>query len=581
MLQTLKRIMGWCKDYKKRLYIGCVYSFFNAIFTALPIITASYGLALILEDVNGERAFDTKWALYMLLFIILAIIGRVFTAYRKAVLQESIGNERAAEQRIHVGDILKRVSLGFFSKTTTGDLMAAITTDLSFVELNATKMVDMVLNGYISAAAMILCLVFYNGWIALICIAGVLVSALFLKFLVKKNCANAPVFQKSQNELVGTTIEYIRGIPVVKAFKQEGASIEGIRNAYRDNKDIYIKLEKDYIPFNCLHLFALKLASVGIVLAASYFVLKGSMELPAMLMLSIFSFAIFGHVEAVSGAEHMLNIMDSTLDKLGEIENAKFIDTDGRDVRLDHFDICFQDVSFAYEQKPVLQNISFTIPENTTTAIVGPSGSGKTTICNLIARFYDVNEGLVSVGGVNVKEMTCDSLLRNISMVFQNVYLFNDTILNNVKFGKPDATMDEVVDACKKACCHDFIMELEQGYDTLVGEAGATLSGGEKQRISVARAMLKNASIIILDEATASVDPENEHLIQQAISSLVHGKTMIIIAHRLATIENADQILVVDSGRVVQKGTHTELSEQDGIYRSFISIREQAEGWSV
>ena len=238
-------------------------------------------------------------------------------------------------------------------------------------------------------------------------------------------------------------------------------------------------------------------------------------------------------------------------------------------------------MSFAYDEKPVLKNVSFQIPQGSTTAIVGPSGSGKTTICNLIARFYDVNAGTVSVGAVDVRKMTCDSLLSNISMVFQKVYLFHDTVENNIRFGNPAATHEEIVEAAKKARCHDFIEQLPDGYNTVIGEGGSTLSGGEKQRISIARAILKNASIVILDEATASIDPENEHLIQQAISELTVGKTVIVIAHRLATIEHADQILVVDAGQIVQQGTHTELIQQNGLYRRFIDIREQAEGWSI
>ena len=229
----------------------------------------------------------------------------------------------------------------------------------------------------------------------------------------------------------------------------------------------------------------------------------------------------------------------------------------------------------------MLKDVSFTIPEKTSTAIVGPSGSGKTTICNLIARFYDVQVGSIRVGGHDVREFTCDSLLKNISMVFQNVYLFHDTIRNNICFGRPDATEEEVIAAVKAARCHDFIVSLPRGYDTVVGEGGGTLSGGEKQRISIARAMLKDAPIVILDEATASIDPENEHLIQEAISELTNGKTIITIAHRLATIENADQILVIDGGTAAQKGTHKELLEQEGTYREFVRIREQAEGWQI
>lgn len=298
-------------------------------------------------------------------------------------------------------------------------------------------------------------------------------------------------------------------------------------------------------------------------------------------MLDMFSFMIFGSVEAMNNAAHVLEVIDATLDKLDGIEHADMIDKDGKAISLQNADIAFRDVTFSYDTVPVLRNISFSIPQGSTTAIIGPSGSGKTTICNLIAHFYDVDSGEVTVGGENVRNMTCDSLLRNISMVFQKVYLFHDTVENNIRFGNPNATQEEIIEAAKKAQCHDFITALPDGYETVIGEGGSTMSGGEKQRISIARAILKNANIVILDEATASIDPENEHLIQQAISELTIGKTVIVIAHRLATIEHADQILVIDKGQVVQKGTHRQLIQQDGLYRRFITIREQAEGWCM
>ncbi len=573
--------MQWSGDRRKRLYIGFVYSFFHAMFIAMPIMGAAYGLNLIIADMKGEFTLTTDWVFYMLGFMVIMVLGRFLFAYLRATAQESIGYEATAEQRIAIGDILKRVPLGFFSEKNTGEIASAVTTDVSFLETRGMKMIDVVVNGYISALTMVLSLLFFNVQIGLIAAAGILLSALFLKLLGKKSNENAPARQKAQDVMITATLEYLRGMAVVKAFKQEGISKEGISQAYKMSKDINIKIEKDYVPYNCLHQFALKAAAVGIVLISTLLAANGEMDVPTMLMMTIFSFVIFGHVEQLNNATHVLKIIDATLDKLEGIENAEFIDKDGRDRKLAKYDIRFNDVTFAYERRDVLKNVSFAIPENTTTAIVGPSGSGKSTICSLIARFYDVNQGSVAIGEVNVKEMTCDSILKNISMVFQKVYLFHDTVLNNIRFGKPDAGLEEVMEAAKKARCHDFIMSLPQGYETVIGDGGSTLSGGEKQRISIARAMLKNAPIVILDEATASVDPENEQAIQQAISALVHGKTMIIVAHRLATIQNADQILVVDEGRIAQRGTHEVLIKQEGVYQKFMRIRETAEGWSI
>ena len=314
---------------------------------------------------------------------------------------------------------------------------------------------------------------------------------------------------------------------------------------------------------------------------ALYRLPEGQMSISVFLMFVLFSFVLFGSVENINDAAHTLGVIDSAMNKLEALENVNYIDQDGTDIKPATYDIEFRDVSFGYDSRIVLHDLNFKIPQNSTTAIVGPSGSGKSTLCNLIARFYDVNIGTITVGGTDIRRFTCDSLLKNISMVFQNVYLFRDTIKNNIKFGSPDATDEQIIAAAKAARCHDFIMALPDGYDTVIGEGGSSLSGGEKQRISIARAMLKDAPIVILDEATASIDPENEHLIQEAISALTHGKTIITIAHRLATIENADQILVIDGGTVAQRGTHKELLQQEGTYKKFIQIREQAEGWRI
>ena len=581
MLRIVNRLIQWTGNYKRRIYIGFIYAFIHSIFTALPVTQRSTVLSAVLDDRDGVRTLEGQDIWIMLGAMILAVLGRYLFSYLRAVTQESVGYEATADERIRLGDILKRVSLGFFSENNLGELSAAATTDLSFLEMYAMNMVNTVVNGYITVIVLILFLVFYSPLAGGIALIGVLLSALFLHLLEARSRQNAPVHQKAQDNMVESTIEYLRGMQVVKAFKQEGVSLAGIRKAYSASKIINIKIEMEYMPFNCLHLFSLKAASIAIAAVAALLTCNGSMELSTMLMMDMFSFMIFGSVETMNNAAHVLEVIDATLDKLDGMKHADIIDKDGKDIPLHNTNIEFRDVTFSYNKTPVLQNISFSIPQGSTTAVVGPSGSGKTTICNLIARFYDVDNGEITVGGENVRNLTCDSLLGNISMVFQKVYLFHDTIENNIRFGNPGATQAEVIEAAKKARCHDFIMALPDGYRTVIGEGGSTLSGGEKQRISIARAILKNAGIVILDEATASIDPENEHLIQQALSELTIGKTVIVIAHRLATIEHADQILVIDKGQIVQKGTHQELVGQEGLYRRFITIRERAEGWSI
>ena len=581
MFCTLKRIIDWCGEFKGKLYIGFVFSFFSHLFAAMPVMAAAYTVGLFIDSQKQGTAFDKRWAGFSFLTIAGLVILRFFFDYMRSRFQEAISYELVAKDRLAIGDALKRVSLGYFQKNSTGNILNSITTGLNTLETMGIRMIDNFIGGYLNFLVIFLCLLMFSPMTALIALAGAAGSFLFLLLVSRHSVRNAPVEARAGQNLSAAVLEYARGLPTVKTFGQGGASQQSMKEAARENRDIRLKIEYGFTPANCGHLLALKVASVLLAGTACALCLAGDMEMPVMLMFVFFSFGIFGSLEPVSDSAHELGVINTAMDQIDALKESNYIDHDGKEVTLGSFGIEFRHVDFGYDSRTVLKDVSFIIPEKTSTAIVGPSGSGKTTICNLIARFYDVQKGSVLVGGHDVREFTCDSLLKNISMVFQNVYLFNDTIMNNIRFGRPDATDEEVYAAAKAARCHGFIQFLPDGYGTIVGEGGGTLSGGEKQRISIARAMLKNAPIIILDEATASVDPENEHLIQEAISELTHGKTIITIAHRLATIENADQILVIDSGTVAQRGTHKQLLGQKGTYREFIRIREEAEGWQI
>lgn len=581
MFKTVKRIIDWCGEFKGKLYAGFVMTFFSHIFTAMPLALAAYTVGMLIEANKGGAPFDTSWIWKSILIQVVLVFFRFLFDYFRARLQEPIGYQLTARDRLAVGDALKRVTLGYFQQVSTGNILSSITTGLSTLEGMGIRMIDNFVGGYLNFLVIFVTLLIFSPATALIALAAAALSLAFMLMISHYSRINSPVEAQANKDMTGAVIEYARGLAVVKSFGKGGASIDAVTKAIGDSKRIHLKVEWGYVPGNALHLLALKCGSVGLAMASALMCLAGQMELPVMLMFVFFSFSIFASLEPISDSAHTLGVIDDAMDQLDALKSENLIDADGKDIRLTHYDIVFDGVDFGYDSRQVLKNVSFRIPEGTSTAIVGPSGSGKTTICSLLARFYDPQRGSISVGGHDLREFTCDSLLSNISMVFQNVYLFNDTVRANLCFGKPDATEEEMIAAAKKARCHDFIMALPNGYDTVVGEGGGTLSGGEKQRISIARAILKNAPIIILDEATASIDPENEHLIQSAISELTRGKTIITIAHRLATVQNADQILVVEDGTIAEAGTHAELVAKDGLYRRFTEIREKAEGWRI
>lgn len=585
MFGTVKRIINWCGTFKKNLYIGFVFSFFSGWFAAMPVIWAAYIIGKIVEKSSSNETISTAWVGRSIGILLVFIFLRFLFDYLRARFQEAISYELIARDRLAVGDAMKRVSLGYFQNMNTSTILNSITTGLHTLEGMGIRMIDNFVGGYLNFVCILLWLTYINWRAGAISVAGAAVSFVFLLVISRYSTKNAPVLAEANKDLTGATLEYARGLAVVKSFGRAGASMDAMRKACRDSRDINLKIEWGYIPFNALHLLALKTASVCIAISAFYLGASGQIGFTEVILMVLLSFHVFGSLEPISDSAHVLAIIDDAFDHLDALTGESFIDSDGKDIDIHSYDIEFDHVDFSYgegaDRRQVLHDVSFKIPQNTVTAIVGPSGSGKSTICNLIARFYDADDGSVKVGGHDVKEFTCDSLLSNMSMVFQNVYLFNDTIRNNICFGKPDATDDEMIAAAKKACCHDFIMALPDGYDTVIDEGGGSLSGGEKQRISIARAILKDAPIIILDEATASVDPENEHLIQAAISELTNGKTIVTIAHRLATIEQADQILVVDDGQIVQSGTHSELANVPGRYKDFVDIRRRSEGWKI
>ncbi|HEI7353755.1 TPA: ABC transporter ATP-binding protein [Staphylococcus aureus] len=577
MFRITFKILNWVSPYKTRMVLGFIMSFLNAIFIALPIFLASQ----IFNNVVSHKSIYGKDIFNVVIIMIILVLGRFITAYLKSKNQESIAYEMSANERLNIGNKLKNVPLGYFNMHHSNELTTIVTTDLTFLENFAMKMVDIVINGYILISVLILSLLVVSWQVALLACIGVLLSFLAIQLLENKSKKNAPTYHYAQNQLIEKVVEVIRGIQVIKSFSKENASLRSFNRAVNESKRVNTKIEMQYIPFNLLHLLSLKVTSILIVLVACLLLIHNSIDLPTFIMISIFSFVIFDSVENINSAAHVLEIIDMTLEDIEKIKSAPELDKQGKDLTIENDDIAFENVNFSYDDKQVIKNVSFDVAANTSTAIVGPSGSGKSTLCHLLLRFYDVNDGFIRIGGIDIKDLKLSTLMSQISAVFQKVYLFNDTIENNILFGNPDATKEEVIRAAKQACCHDFIMKLPDGYKTVLHEKGNNLSGGERQRISIARAILKDAPIIILDEATASIDPENEHLIQHAIDELSKGKTVIIIAHKLETIKNADQIIVLCDGEIIQRGSHDELIQKPGMYQDFITIKSKSAGWKL
>ena len=578
MLKIIRRVLRLSGNLSKRIWGSFICGFLESMFGLLPI--AAVFLVLI-ELQNGQPITGQTWGIVIGL-IAGGLILRMIFKYLVYRLQSTAGFEFVARERIALGDRLRNVPMGFFHDNSVGDITATVTTDLNFLENYSMHILDKVTTGVLSMIVMAACILAFDWRIGLIFVAGILLSFPIYSHMQKKGKALSAKRQKIQSEAVAATLEYVQGISVVKSYNMCDKNLSDIEDAYEKNADASYGVERVFTPLNMTYSMVFRISACMIMLCAGILAVGGDLSFANLAVILIASFTIFNPIEVMGQMTTMIRTMDVALDRVERIKQAKKIDENGRDIPLDSFDIGFEHVSFAYENgNPILKDVSFSIPQGSMTAIVGPSGGGKTTITRLIARFWDVQEGSITVGGHDVKEFTCDSLLKNMSMVFQNVYLFHDTIENNIKFGCPDATHEQVVEAAKKACCHDFISALPQGYDTVIGEGGSTLSGGEKQRISIARAMLKDAPIILLDEATASVDPENEVHLQQAISALVKNKTLIVIAHRLSTIRDADQILVVDNGKIVEKGVHAELIQQKGIYQKFWNIRQKARNWKL
>ena len=577
MLNILKKFFDFCtaedrRKFYQSIYLGIIKSFIIAL--RIPAI----GL-VVMGLIEKNLSMQTFWL--ALGIMLVSTVLNVWITLKITMLQTEAGYHTCAQKRIEIAEHMRYLPMGYFNQNSLGKITSVTTNTLEGLSDVATRVVMMTVQGFLTTGLITILVFLYDWRIGLVLLAGLVLFLLpntLMRWQVGKVSDDK---YQADMDLVAVVLEYCQGIAEVKNYNLVNRSAKKLSKAIEGKSQLDTKMTLVTSPYIALQGMVTKLTGLFMGLFSIYFYLNGSMELLVTIMMIVSGFMIYENLDGVGSFSSLLRIVDLSVDMVNQVLAIQPMDISGQDIEPKSSRIDLRDVSFSYGNKKIIDRVSLTIPEKTTTALVGPSGSGKTTLCNLIARFWDVDQGSISLDGHDVREYSYDSLIRNFSFVFQSVYLFEDTIANNIRFGKPEASQEEVIEAAKKAACHDFILSLPDGYDTKIGEGGASLSGGERQRISIARAIIKDAPIIILDEATANVDPENEEALMQAIQALTRDKTIIMIAHRLKTVEHADQILVLDQGRIVEQGKHQDLLAKQGIYSKFIQERKTAASWRI
>ncbi len=571
--------LGQTKKYL-RLLLWCLFDSFVVSIPYAVMVLAVYVLLFPIASPDQQLPIDRIW-------ILVGILALQFVSYlfvrKKSYLDFCIGFAGTTKtSRIEMGEHLKKLSMGFFSNRDAGDLSTVLLRDYSEIENFAQQILPQVATILIRFTLAIIVLSAFDVKMMLAVFIVIPLALPFALISMKRMEKEGALLQRSQQEAASGILEYVGGIRTLKAFHMAGEQFETLKDTLNKQREASINIEtKAAAPVSMLGRFVLNCGIGFVMLAGSYLMFNGKLQVFYYIAFLLLTLTIYDPVLSLFTFIADLTRTTRSGKRIRALFEEKPLKEPENNRKPAGMDIAFKDVSFGYGDKEVLRHINISFPEKSVTALVGPSGSGKSTITRLIARFWDADSGEVSFGGIPVKEMNSGELLENISMVFQDVYLFRDTIEANIRMGRSDATHEDVVEAAKKAACHDFIMSLPDGYDTMVGEGGSTLSGGEKQRISIARALLKDAPMILLDEATSSLDPENEVLIQQAISALVENKTVIVIAHRLQSVCNADQIVVLKDGEVYEAGDHEGLLKMNGLYAKLWKEQNSAGNWRI
>lgn len=580
MRELLKKLYSIAGKESQKLSRMIVFEIVKSIFEGISLGAILFLLLKIFEKLFEQKEVVMNDVYIVFGIAVLSVAGKIVFGYladrNKYIATYNLG----AENRLYIGDKLKQVNMGYFNSNRLGHISGGLTSVIGELETVGVNIIEMMFVGIIQTVIMACFMLpfdFITGVIILITLMiGLFVNAVFQNKadqLTKK-------LQKLKVELNANALEFVKGIGVIKSFGKNKEMLGDLENSISDNKKGYFNVEKVIVPVNLIFLLVFKLGMCAIILSSIVRYSNGELEPYKTVMLIVSSFIVFAGFEMAGSMQNLRGIAVQNLDAITKLRDIKTI-SEGQKVTIENSDIYLKNIDFSYDDKKLFQGVSAFIPSGKTTALIGASGSGKSTICNLIARFWDVDSGEIIIDGTNVKDYRYDNLLSNFSFVFQDVYLFDDTVKNNIAFGNPDATDDEIVEVAKHARCHDFIMALPDGYETILQEGGSNLSGGERQRISIARAMLKPSKIVILDEATSSVDPENEQELVAALNDLLKDKTVIVIAHKLETIKSSDQIIVMDKGSIENVGTHDELMKSSSIYKKFIEQREKAIQWKL
>ena len=570
MLNDIKTLSGKeFKRLKKPVFLLVIDSLFYMMnymmfyFTIVDLITETFTLKKII--------------IYTVIMIAANTVRYLFNRVGYTGIQ-SQGARIIQDLRLRMGDHLRNLNLGYFNKHNIGNVINIITNDLQDFEHVLTHSTSELIKLGILSVYLLLVTFAISPILGILQILIAAAGAIFIVLGMKKSSKIALKKKHTMDDVVSRMVEYISGMELFKSYNLAGEKFKRLKNSFNDLKKESINTEIALAPYILIFQLTVDISFALLLLASTQFFISGSINKIMFFSYIIIGLSLSNILKAFSGQYVFFQYMKLATDKLINVYNEKEISYEFEVMPFKNYDIKFENVSFSYEKdKPVLKNISFEAKQGTSTALVGSSGSGKTTVTNLIARFWDCQSGIISIDGTDITKIYPEELLTNISMIFQDVYLVNDTVENNIKLGKPDATHEEVVKAAKDASCHEFITELENSYDTVVGEGGSTLSGGEKQRISIARALLKDTPIILLDEATASLDADNEHEIRKSLDKLIKNKTVITIAHKLNTIKNYDQIIVMSDGIIEEKGTHKELMKNKKRYYEMYTEMKKAQ----